>query len=207
MPRPARKAEIRRAELIAATTELIISQGYRAITLEAVVRRAGCSKSAIYQLFGSKEGLLAALIEDVVSELARELRTLDHHDQPIERALHRYASRAMELILSEQHVAAVHVIISETWQIPNLGHSYYRLGPQAAQHLLADHLRAQMARGRLRTSDPYRAAVHFYGLLLWDHLNPRIVAAKSALSAAEIDAEAALAVASFLRLYAPEPGG
>lgn len=204
MARPARNIEDKRAAILAAAKAVIIAKGYGGTSLDAIVEHAGCSKSAIYELFGSKAGLLSALTEDVVRELAAALENPDHRRLPLDEALRLYAKRAMELILSDEHTAVVHLIISETWQLPNLGRAYYRLGPSGAQRVLAKYLRTQMIQGRLRTADPERAAVHFYGLLLWDQLNPRIVGAKRMLTAAEIEREAATAVNNFLRLYAAE---
>lgn len=35
--------------------------GYGATTLDAIVERAGCSKPAVYEYFGHKQGLISAL--------------------------------------------------------------------------------------------------------------------------------------------------
>lgn len=79
--RPRRSQSERRAEsdrlLLLAASELIAVQGYGATTLEQIGRRAGYSRGLVTQKFGSKEGLVRALV------------TLLHHelDELLDQAL------------------------------------------------------------------------------------------------------------------------
>ena len=68
-----RNAQVRRRQILAAASSLIQEKGYGATSLDAVVERAGCSKSAIYEFFGGKEGLISALSDDIVEELSLAL--------------------------------------------------------------------------------------------------------------------------------------
>lgn len=52
-----------RERAIAAATELIVSDGVAALTVEAVTRRVGCAATSIYAAFGDREGLLAAVFD------------------------------------------------------------------------------------------------------------------------------------------------
>ena len=54
----------RRARIISAATELFLERGYGDTSIDAIVRRAGGSKSTVYELFGGKDRLFAAVIED-----------------------------------------------------------------------------------------------------------------------------------------------
>ncbi|MEA2125025.1 MAG: hypothetical protein QOI80_1807 [Solirubrobacteraceae bacterium] len=55
--------EVRRRELLDAALDVIYEQGFPAVTVEAVVRRAGVTRPVLYDLFGDLEGLLLALID------------------------------------------------------------------------------------------------------------------------------------------------
>jgi AcrR family transcriptional regulator len=55
-------------QLLDAAIELIAERGYAGMSVDAVCRRAGIVKSGLYWNFGSKEGLLAAVLERVGSE-------------------------------------------------------------------------------------------------------------------------------------------
>lgn len=203
MAKKRRPADMRE-KILAAAESLIIAQGYRGTSLDAVVEKAGCSKTAVYEYFDGKEGLLSALSVEVVGTLSRELDTISHSTEDIRSTLETYAARAMELILSERHMSIVRSLISEVWHAPNLGHSYYRLGPRLAQERLAGYLGKQNEAGHLNIPDTNRAAKHFYGLMLWDKWNAMVVGAKTPLSRKEIREESIVVVTTFMQLYAPD---
>jgi AcrR family transcriptional regulator len=71
------RSQAKRAAILAAAAELITEHGYDGTSLDAVVERAACSKSAVYELFGNKEGVLSALTEDIALELTRALEAFD----------------------------------------------------------------------------------------------------------------------------------
>ena len=58
-----RKAETR-ARLLAAAAELFADQGVDAVSVDAVAEAAGRTSGAVYAHFGSKQGLLLALLEN-----------------------------------------------------------------------------------------------------------------------------------------------
>lgn len=193
----------KRARILRAAAELMVENGYGATTLDAVVERAGCSKSAVYEYFGNKQGLVSALAVELVQDLAEQLVTLGQSDLDIRSALTAYAERALQLILTDMHMAVVRQVVAETWRYPELGHSYYALGPKRAQDSLAAFLRQRAAGGQMTIDDPQRAAVEFYGLMLWDKWNTRLVGARRPYTKKQIQHEARRTVDAFLRLYPP----
>jgi AcrR family transcriptional regulator len=62
--RPSRSAPER---LRAAAMELFAERGYAASGVSAICERAGVAKTALYWHFGSKEGLLAVVLEEVTA--------------------------------------------------------------------------------------------------------------------------------------------
>lgn len=57
------RAPDRREQLLDVTTELAVEEGFHAISLEAVARRAGITRAVIYQHFDDLQALLEAVIE------------------------------------------------------------------------------------------------------------------------------------------------
>src|SRR5690606_10197433 len=53
-----------RAALLSAATELLVTQGVKAVTPAAVGAAAGLARSSVYQYFGSGAAIVAAIIED-----------------------------------------------------------------------------------------------------------------------------------------------
>src|SRR6056297_1923131 len=97
----------KRTRILGAAAELMVENGYGATTLDAIVERAGCSKSAVYEYFGNKQGLISALAVELVQDLAEQLLTLGQSDLDIRSALVAYAERAMQMILTDMHMAVV----------------------------------------------------------------------------------------------------
>jgi AcrR family transcriptional regulator len=70
-PRPyrlgsrAESIEQTRGRIIAATRELLARDGYRSTSLEEVARAADVARATVYYQFGSKAGLLGAVVGDI----------------------------------------------------------------------------------------------------------------------------------------------
>jgi len=85
-----------RAKLLNAAGHIFARDGFEASRLEDIAARAGFTRGAFYANFESKEDLLFALMERVVSERVGAVRTiLEQHESPVQRlhALRDYYSR------------------------------------------------------------------------------------------------------------------
>ena len=74
-----RQAEISaesRARLLLAAWELLAEGGSRATTVQAVSERAGISRGSISWHFGSKEGLIVAVVNSAFDMLAENISTV-----------------------------------------------------------------------------------------------------------------------------------
>jgi len=61
--------ELRRRHLLELATELFTERGFEAASMDELARRAAVSKPVIYDQFGSKDGLLVAVIDALGIEL------------------------------------------------------------------------------------------------------------------------------------------
>lgn len=77
-PKAARGARLprdeRRAQLLAAATDVFVTNGYHATVMDDIADRAGVSKPVLYQHFPGKLELYLALLETHAAELARRVR-------------------------------------------------------------------------------------------------------------------------------------
>jgi AcrR family transcriptional regulator len=64
----------RRAQLLAAATDVFVNNGYHATVMDDIAERAGVSKPVLYQHFPSKLELYLALLERHTDELVRRVR-------------------------------------------------------------------------------------------------------------------------------------
>src|SRR5262249_18492928 len=74
--RTRQSAADRRKRILAAARDVFLERGYANASIDAVVERSGGSKATVYQLFGNKEGLLAALVAEGAEELAHLVEAL-----------------------------------------------------------------------------------------------------------------------------------
>jgi AcrR family transcriptional regulator len=64
----------RRAQLLAAATDVFVTNGYHATVMDDIAERAGVSKPVLYQHFPGKLELYLALLERHADELVRRVR-------------------------------------------------------------------------------------------------------------------------------------
>jgi AcrR family transcriptional regulator len=119
---PNRRGVRSREAVLDAAEHLMAKQGYEAATVAALVRDAGVPPSSIYHYFGSKEGVLLAVMERGAERFFEALPDIDrrvgsHPDflrilvvmaaQPVhtgEGEVHRVVNRVRELALDRLRV-------------------------------------------------------------------------------------------------------
>src|SRR5215218_490952 len=69
----AERSEATRAALMEAGRRLFAERGYAAVGTEEIVRQAGVTRGALYHHFDGKRELLAAVYEQIESEIAAQL--------------------------------------------------------------------------------------------------------------------------------------
>jgi AcrR family transcriptional regulator len=77
-----------RERLLAAADELFYSEGINSVGIDRVIERAGVAKATLYSVFGSKEELVRAYLQERHDErAARYQRELQRFDTPRDRLL------------------------------------------------------------------------------------------------------------------------
>lgn len=105
-----------RAAILAATEELLVREDAEHVSIDAVAAAAGVGKGTVFRRFGSRAGLLRALVEDRMDGLSRQIRSgpppLGPGAPPVERltaffdAVIAVASRNSALISAYEYAAA-----------------------------------------------------------------------------------------------------
>jgi AcrR family transcriptional regulator len=76
------KGRSTRAQLLTAAADLLREQGYAATSMRAVADRAGARLSLLHYHFGSKRGLLTAVLDDLTERLLERQRALFADERP-----------------------------------------------------------------------------------------------------------------------------
>jgi AefR-like transcriptional repressor, C-terminal domain len=85
-----------------------------------------------------------------------------------------------------------------------IGEEFYQNILCAAWTRVADAFKSLMAEGKLRRADPWRAAMHFKGLVLQDLLERQLLNAAKPVDPKEVESAAKHAADAFLRIYGPD---
>jgi len=91
-----------RERLLAAADELFYSEGVHVVGIDRIVERAGVAKASLYNIFGSKDGLVRAYLEEHFRDRQRRVaRILAAHDSPRDRILGVFAEMDAALAARE----------------------------------------------------------------------------------------------------------
>lgn len=146
-------------------------QGYAQSCVKEIADEAGVAKPTLYSYFSDK----ATLFQEAVRAVARS--TLDEGLTALEpladlgtgddlsAALEEAGYRLLTLHCEERSWALRRLLSSEVRRQPGLVDIVKESGPQRLDRALAGPLARLMVAGRLRGTDPGRAAEHFTSLL------------------------------------------
>lgn len=193
-----KSAAHRGREILAAAEKLFTERGFAATSIDAIVERAGGSKATVYAQFGSKEGILEAIVASASEDLSAAFNAIPY-DAPIETALRALGRAILNFILAPDHVALYRVVAGESGQRPDLGDIFYRSCPQVGMRLVTDYLREAAARGSIEAPDPEKLASFFIGALRGDFHLRALFNSTRILTAREIDQHLDFVVPTFLK--------
>ena len=190
----------RRRAIIDAAYRLFTEKGYASVTVDDIISVSKGSKSSLYKFFGSKEGILKAVVESLAEEFLREIH-LDFPSAKTPReALNRVGMVFADLALSDKAINQHRHAVSHAKAFPDLAKLWYESGPKATMDGFADFLEKETAAGRLRIADPARAAWFFLGMIIF-HDNMRQLICLPPSKRSELKEMVSDAVEVFLAAY------
>jgi len=153
------------AQVIGAARDAFLVQGYDAVSMDEVAKRAGVAKQTVYSYYPSKDALFLAVVE-------RERQSLDEilEAQPITTPAEALAGlresglQLLEFLLSPSLRSLLGAIVAATHRFPSLGTSIYE-GVQRRQAQLASIIRKAVDANALKADDPRVAAEQFTALI------------------------------------------
>lgn len=143
--RPARTTATKH-KLFAAALELIGDRGPAEVTVDEIAARAHVAKGTVYYNFGSKDGLIDALLRHGVALLAERLREAEREDEPIV-AVERLVDGALSFF--GEYPAFAQLLLSEMWRTPGQWHDTMTLLRDDIMSIFRQVLRRLAERGNL----------------------------------------------------------
>jgi TetR/AcrR family transcriptional regulator, mexJK operon transcriptional repressor len=164
--RPRRGTEVARtAALINAATRVFLREGYGLASIDKVAAEAGVSTRTIYERHKNKADLLGAVISRLVDRMSAVLATADLHRLEPRAALALIADTIIGRARDPDAAALFRIVASEAHRFPELAAKMRENNKQCVDVVVADYLRAQVARGELTLADPDRAATLFLQMI------------------------------------------
>ena len=108
-----RRAESER-KLLSAAADLVAEFGIAATTFEKIGERSGYSRGLVSQRFGSKDGLIAALVSDLTDQFESALVANHLDDLPPHEALIGYIDLYFSALWQRPTESAYHVLLAES---------------------------------------------------------------------------------------------
>lgn len=162
MPRQTRpRGEVRRAQILEAAEAVFLEKGYAGATIDQVAKRAGASNASIYNFFGGKDGLFAAIGEEYTGRLLESFQTIDIDVATVPVALAQIGRHYMDVALTPDAVAFCRLILAEGVRFPELVLTYYHHGLDRIIERIVDIFTTWRSRGLVIMDDPVLTAVQF----------------------------------------------
>jgi len=175
-----------------------LDRGFLRTTISDVLALSGGSRATVYEEFGDKEGLFAALVAAVLDDMSLPAIA----DGPPDEVLRALGHSYLEQLLDPEALALYRVVLGESAHMRQLGPAIFRAGPQAAIAALTVRFDAWAARGELALDDSRCAATLFLAMVEGDLHRAAIMWQRSP-TAEEIAVTVDAAVTLFLRGAGP----
>jgi TetR/AcrR family transcriptional repressor of mexJK operon len=187
--RPSRKqAEQLGERILDAATQLFLSVGYGATSIEAVARRARISKRTFYHRFADKPALFGAVVHRIIDRLRppADVPLLDGASLP--EILERLAAIILRGALSTQAVALHRLVVAESARFPKLAAVVTEEGPTKEGIRLIAGLLEREARAENLALDNAAFAAELFLYMVIGLPQRRALGLGPPMSPAELDA-------------------
>jgi AcrR family transcriptional regulator len=187
----------RRRQAMDAAEAMFLANGYHGTTVATIARSASMSKKTIYQVFGSKEDLMDAVLTRRLATLTRPLDAADDN-RPPEQVLTALLLQFARFVLAPDEIAFVRLLIADVIVGDELAQLLSRKHFLIGRTTLAQWLARQAELGKLCDETPEAAAEMLVGMVLGDLHSRLLLRLASTPSEAAVEQRVARAVALFL---------
>jgi TetR/AcrR family transcriptional regulator, mexJK operon transcriptional repressor len=163
-PATAPGREAKRDAILEAARKVFMEVGFGATSMDTIAAEAKVSKQTVYNHFGSKEELFAAMIRNWVDQKLVMFNEAAKHSRT-EDTLKAVAHQFLDPGSADQRVAMYRILMGESPRFPELGDIFYKAGPALVRKFLSDYFADQDKRGALHVENPQLAAEQFFGML------------------------------------------
>jgi AcrR family transcriptional regulator len=192
----------RRTEIAAVAEQAFLELGFAETTMQTIASRAGASKETLYRHFGSKEGLMAEIMQSRAERLTGTSDGQFQLNGGAQTVLFDMGFALLSFLSNPENCSWFRMIVTEAPRVPELAQIFFERGPLRILAQLTRFLATETEHGRLHCPRPELAAKMFFGSVsTCNHLATLMLIDKNPLSKAEIADHIREAVAMFLARY------
>lgn len=160
---PGREAEVR-DRIFASALKHFSQKGFAATSLREVSEDAQTTKPMIYYYFGSKEGLYAGIVREILEETAESIRSHLPGEAPIRAQILAFCERYLDHFMQQEEIIAL--VLREVFGLGGVPMAEFSqaLGERVRQPL-DEILRRGMETGALKTDNVVICATAVTGIL------------------------------------------
>lgn len=155
------RTDRKRAEILAAATDVFREEGYDTTSMDRIAERAGASKRTVYNHFGSKEALFQAVIDHSMAEMKERKRIEWDPSLSLESQLEAFAQAKSAIAADPATLGLLRVVLGVFIREPEL--SREAMKKTGDDDTLVTWLRAAHDAGRVSVPNPELAAEAFWG--------------------------------------------
>jgi TetR/AcrR family transcriptional regulator, mexJK operon transcriptional repressor len=124
------------ARLVSVARQAFVTNGYGATSINAIAKSARVSKNTLYARFPSKAALFQVIVAGQIANVDEELRPQSEaHAASLEEKLRAYMEVALRRSLSKDVLEINRLILSESFQFPELGEAARTRFKIGVQHI------------------------------------------------------------------------
>ncbi len=167
--------EQRRLDIFEAAYKVMAEKGYKGTSMLAVAKAAGASNETLYNWFGNKQGLFAAMIKENAKAASDLLSEVFEANRDPMKTLETFGAKLLELISADRAIALNRAAAADVSQDGMLGKLIAENGRNRVVPMIAKTFRAAQDRKIIRDHDADEIAEIYVALLMGDIQIRRVI--------------------------------
>lgn len=200
------RGEARRRAMLDAAAELFAEKGFEGTSLSDIIARSGGSRATLYEMFGGKEGLFEAMIDESCRRAVAPLESKLIEGRRPEEVLNNFGLHIAEQMTNMESRAVMKILAADGHRLPKVVDFFFCHGLDLVRNRLADYLRQATAAGHLTVPDADTAAALFLAMVEGEGMIRHVFGAPRELTAEQIRRQVVTATEIFLNGMKRSPG-
>lgn len=160
-----RRSESKRREILSAARALFITVGYADTGMEVVARQAGVSTATLYAHFPSKADLFQTTVDDLIADLAEDLKSVETRAKDARARLASFADGYARFCNNPDTRAVLRMVCAERHKFAEAAETLRRRTRSEIGNALIEMIAELAERGDLEVDRPSWAASQLLGLI------------------------------------------